>query len=65
MYQYACVYTFTNMQEHAASSRTRTRESQEEPTLDDSEQVPSVLPEGQYHVEKLLAQRKRVQIAYS
>ena len=46
------------MQEHAASSRTRTHKSQEEPKVD--EQVPSVLPEGQYYVEKLLVQRKRV-----
>ena len=51
---------FIYIQEQAKPSRTRTHEPQEEPAVD--EQSPPVLPEGQYYIEKLLAQRKRVQM---
>lgn len=46
------------IQKHTEPSRTKTNKPQEEPTV--NEQPPSVLPEGQYYVEKLLAKRKRV-----
>ena len=49
---HACAFL---IQEYTNPSKTMRQEE-----LSGDEQPPPVLPEGQYHIEKLLAQRKKV-----